>query len=494
MDQLPPPITNPEVKYKQLYINGQFVDAESGKTFATYNPATGEKICDVQEAGKADVDKAVAAARAAFKSNSPWRTMDASARGRLMYKLADLVERDIAYLASIETTDNGKPYQFAVSDVRSGVNLLRYYAGLADKIHGRTVPVDGDHFTYTRYEPVGVCGQILPWNFPLFLTCLKLSPALAAGCVVVIKPAEQTPLSALYLAKLSDEAGFPVGVINVVTGFGDTGAAITSHRDVDKISFTGSSEIGKLVLEAAGKSNCKRTTLEMGGKSPLIVAEDADLDLAANIAHTAIMFNAGQCCVAASRLFVHESVYEQFCKKAVELAKKRTVGCPFKCPDQGPQIDEQQTEKILELIESGIKEGARLLCGGQRAPGGSALFIEPTVFADVTDNMRIAKEEIFGPVQQILKYKTLEEAIERANDTPYGLASGIVSNNINTIQKFAQEIRAGNVWVNTYLANTPQTPFGGFKISGIGREGGIEGVLPYCEIKTVTMKIPGKIS
>jgi len=378
--------------------------------------------------------------------------------------------------------------------VKAAIGQLRYFGGLADKIHGRTIPVDGDHFCYTRYEPVGVCGQILPWNFPLMLTCLKLSPALAAGCCVVIKPAEQTPLTALYLAALTKEAGIPNGVVNVVTGFGETGAAISGHMGIDKVSFTGSTEVGKLIQEASGKSNCKRDTLEMGGKSPLIIAEDADLDLAAEIAHLAVMFNAGQCCVAASRLFVHEKVYEEFCKKATALAEKRKVGCPFSCPEQGPQIDEEQTDKIMELIESGKKEGARLLCGGKRAAGESKLFVEPTVFADVTDNMRIAKEEIFGPVQQILKYKTLDEAIARANNTSYGLAAGIVSNNVNTIQKFTQEILAGSVWVNTYLAVGPQTPFGGFKLSGIGREGGIEGVLPYCEVKCVNMKISQKIS
>jgi len=395
----------------------------------------------------------------------------------------------------LECLDNGKPFHFACGDMQSACNTLRFYAGLADKIGGRTMPVDGEHFSYTRYEPVGVCGQILPWNFPLMLTCLKLAPALASGCVVVIKPAEQTPLTALYLAALTKEVGFPNGVVNVVTGFGETGAAISSHMHIDKVSFTGSTEVGKLIQEAAGKSNCKRVTLELGGKSPMIIAEDADLDLAADVAHMAVMFNAGQCCIAASRLFVHESVYEEFCKKAVALAKKRTVGDGFSCLDQGPQIDAEQTDKIMELIESGKKEGARLLCGGNRCKGmASNLFVEPTVFADVTDTMRIAKEEIFGPVQQIMKYKTLDEAIERANNTSYGLAAGIVSNNVNTIQKFAQEIQAGNVWVNTFLAVTPQQPFGGFKMSGIGREGGLEGILPYCEVKTVTMRIAQKIS
>lgn len=492
--QNPPAIPNAEVKYTKLFINNEFVDATGGKTFAALNPATGKKIADVQEATPADVDKAVAAARAAFHPRSAWRTMDASARGLLMNKLADLIERDIAYLASIETMNNGKPYQFAVGDMRHAIKLMRYYAGLADKISGRTLQADGEYFCYTRYEPVGVCGQILPWNFPLMLLCLKMSPALAAGCTVVLKPAEQTPLTALMFAALTKEAGFPPGVINIVCGFGDVGAAISGHMDINKVSFTGSTEVGQLIQQAAGKSNCKRVTLETGGKSPLIIAEDADLDLAAEIAHTAVMFNAGQCCIAASRLFVHESVYEKFCEKAVALAKKRTVGCPFSNVDQGPQIDADQTGKIMELIESGKKEGARLLCGGNKAPGESGQFIEPTVFADVTDNMRIAKEEIFGPVQQILKYKTFDEALERANNTTYGLAAGIVSNNVDTIHRFTQNILAGSVWVNCYLVTSPQAPFGGFKMSGLGREGGVEGVLPYCEVKTVTIKVSQKIS
>ncbi|XP_018495387.1 retinal dehydrogenase 1-like [Galendromus occidentalis] len=492
--ELPTAIPDAQVECTQLFINGAFVNASSGKTFPALNPANNKKLADVQEASPADVDKAVAAARAAFKPGSPWRRMDAAQRGRLLNKLADLVERDIAYLASLECLNNGKPYQFAVGDVHSAINFLRYNAGIADKIHGRTIPVNGDFFCYTRYEPVGVCGQILPWNFPLMLTCMKLSAAIAAGCTVVIKPAEQTPLTALYLAKLTVAAGFPNGVINVVTGYGNVGAAISGHMDINKVSFTGSTEVGQLIQQAAGKSNCKRVTLETGGKSPLVIAEDADLDQAALIAHNGLMFNAGQCCIAASRLFVHESVYEEFCKKSVELAKKRTVGCPFKCLDQGPQIDKEQTDKIMELIESGKKEGARLLCGGGKIPGPSDLYVQPTVFADVTDNMRIAKEEIFGPVQQILKYKTLDEAIERANQTHYGLAAGIVSKNVDTIQKFAQNILAGTVWVNTYAVVAPQTPFGGFKMSGMGRENGVEGVLAYCEVKTVTMALPEKLS
>lgn len=494
MADLPKAIPDAEVKYTQLFINNEFVNATGGKTFPSLNPANGKKLADVQEASPADVDKAVAAARAAFNPKSPWRTIDASARGRLLYKLADLLERDIAYIGSLECLDNGKPYQFAVGDVHASINSLRYYAGFADKVHGRTIPVNGNLFSYTRYEPVGVVGLILPWNFPLMLTINKVAPALAAGCTVVVKPAEQTPLSALYLAKLVQEVGLPEGVFNVVTGYGDVGAALTSHMDVNKISFTGSTEVGQLIQKAAGASNYKRITLETGGKSPLIVAEDADLDVAAEIAHTALMFNAGQCCVAASRLFVHESVYDEFCKKAVALAKKRTVGCPFKCLDQGPQIDKEQTDKIMDLIESGKKEGAKLLCGGKKLNEGSELYVEPTVFADVTDDMRIAREEIFGPVQQILKYKTFDEAIERANKTHYGLAAGIVSKNADTIQKFAQNILAGTVWVNTYLAVAPQTPFGGFKMSGLGREGGVEGILPFCEVKTVTMAISEKLS
>lgn len=486
---------NPTVKYTKIFINNEFVDSVSGKTFPTINPSTGTKIVDIAEGDKADVDKAVAAAKQAFKLGSKWRTLDASARGLLINKFADLIERDAEYLASLETLDNGKTVANARNDIIAAIKGLRYYAGIADKIEGSTVPIDGPFFSFTRREPVGVVGAITPWNFPLVLACMKIGPALAAGCTLVLKPAEQTPLTALYLAALIKEAGIPAGVVNVVPGYGPTaGAAITSHPDVNKVAFTGSTEVGRLIAEAAAKSNLKRVSLELGGKSPLIVLTDVDMDEAATIAHEAVFINHGQTCCAGTRTFVHESIYDKFVKKAKELAEKRKVGDPFdKDTIQGPQIDEEQFQKVLELIDSGKKQGAKLETGGSRI-GSKGYFIQPTVFSNVTDDMRIAKEEIFGPVQQIIKFKTLEEAIERANNTSYGLAAGIITKDIDKALTFAQAAQAGSVWVNCYNIVLPQAPFGGFKSSGIGRENGLDSIHEYTEIKTVTIRIPQKNS
>jgi len=489
------PIRNPEIKYTKIFINNEWHDSVSGKTFPTINPATGEKICDVQETDKADVDKAVEAARKAFKLGSPWRTMDASERGRLLIKLANLIKRDFDYITSLEVLDNGKPFTEAEFDILATIATLEYYAGYADKCHGKTIPADGNIFSFTRLEPKGVCGQIIPWNYPMVMLSWKLGPALCTGNVVILKPAEQTPLTALYTASLIKEAGFPPGVVNILPGFGPTaGAAISGHPQVDKVAFTGSTEVGKLILQAAGASNAKRVTLEMGGKSPLVVFDDADVDEAVETAYAALFGNMGQCCCAGTRTFVQEGIYDAFVKKSVERAQKRILGDPFnETTDHGPQIDQDQLSKILDLIDSGVKEGAKLACGGKRV-GEKGYFIAPTVFADVKDNMRIAKEEIFGPVQQILKFKTLEEVIERANDTSYGLGSGVITNNINTALTFAQAVQAGSVWVNCYDATMPQTPFGGFKMSGQGRELGEDGLHEYLEVKTVTIKIPQKNS
>uniref|UniRef100_T1JCH5 Aldehyde dehydrogenase domain-containing protein n=1 Tax=Strigamia maritima TaxID=126957 RepID=T1JCH5_STRMM len=437
-------IKNPEIKYTQIFINNEWHNSVSGKTFPTINPATGDKICDVQEGDKADVDKAVAAARAAFKRGSTWRTIDASARGQYLFKYADIVEKNAEYLASLETLDNGKPYAASLSDIDLTIKLFRYFAGYADKIHGKTIPADGDVFSFTREEPVGVCGQVIPWNFPITMFTFKVAPALAAGCVVVLKPAEQTPLTALYLASLAKEVGIPPGVLNVVPGYGPTaGAAITEHPHVDKVAFTGSTEVGHIIQQASGKVNLKRVSLELGGKSPLVVFADANLDVAVATAHEA--------------------------------------------------VDDEQFKKVLSLIEAGKKEGAKLECGGGRH-GTKGYFIQPTVFSGVTDKMCIARDEIFGPVQQIIKFKTLDEAIERANDTTYGLAAGVFTENIDKALLFAQGVQAGTVWVNTFLTVTPQTPFGGFKESGHGRELGEENLREYLETKTVTVKIPKKNS
>jgi len=490
------PIKNPQIKYTQILINNKWVDSVSKKTFPTINPSTGEVICQVSEGDKADVDLAVAAAEEAFKLNSPWRTMDASDRGLLLNKLADLIERDKVYLASLETLDNGKPFTDSFNiDIPQVIKVYRYFAGYADKNHGKVIPMDGSFFAFTRHEPVGVCGQIIPWNFPLLMQAWKFGPALAMGNCVVMKPAEQTPLTALYIAQLCVEAGFPPGVVNIVPGYGPTaGGALTSHPKVDKVAFTGSTEVGKIIQQAAGKSNLKRITLELGGKSPNIIFKDADLDYAVNMAHFGLFFNQGQCCCAGSRIFVEEDIYDKFVEKSIALAKARKLGDPFDpTTTQGPQIDEEQYNKILELIESGKKEGAKLVCGGDKM-GGKGYFIQPTVFVDVEDNMRIAQEEIFGPVQQIFKFKTLDELIERANNTIYGLAAAVFTNDLERALHLSQGLRAGTVWVNCYDAFSPQTPFGGYKMSGNGRELGEYGLEAYTEVKTVVMKMHQKNS
>ncbi|XP_059479614.1 aldehyde dehydrogenase, mitochondrial [Neocloeon triangulifer] len=490
------PIVNPQIKQTGIFINNEWHKSVSGKTFATINPATGEEICQIQEGDKADVDLAVKAANEAFRFGSPWRRMDASDRGVLLNRLADLIERDAVYIASLETIDNGKPYSSALAvDVAATVKCLRYYAGWADKNHGKVVPLDGDYISFTRHEPVGVCAQIIPWNFPLLMLGWKIGPALATGNCVIVKPAEQTPLTCLYVAELAKEAGFPPGVVNVIPGYGPTaGAALTYHMDVDKVAFTGSTEIGKLIKKGAGESNLKRVTLELGGKSPNIILNDVNVDQAVENAHFGLFFNMGQCCTAGSRTFIEEGIYEEFVEKSAARAKKRIVGNPFDPKtEQGPQVDEEQLTKILGLIEAGKKEGARLVAGGARE-GDKGYFVQPTVFADVQDNMRIAKEEIFGPVQQLIKFKDPKELLERANNTEYGLAAAVFTKDIDKAMYLMQGIRAGTVWINCYNIFGAQAAFGGFKMSGNGRELGEYGLQAYTEVKTVTMKVTEKNS
>jgi len=490
------PLRKPDIKYTQIFIDNEWVNSASGKTFPTVNPATGETICSVQEGDKADVELAVAAARKAFSLGSAWRTMDASARGQLLNRLADLIERDRLYLASLESLDNGKPFQDAYNiDLGLTIKCYRYYAGWADKNHGKTIPVDGPFLSYTRHEPVGVCGQIIPWNFPLLMQAWKLGPALATGNTVVMKLAEQTPLSGLAVAQLVKEAGFPPGVVNVVPGFGPTaGAAISEHMDVDKVAFTGSTEVGHIIQKAAGASNLKRVTLELGGKSPLIVMNDADLAHAVETAHFALFFNQGQCCCAGSRLMVQEGVYDEFVRLATERAKQRKVGDPFnKENEQGPQVDGEQQEKVLSYIKSGVAEGAKLQTGGGRF-GDCGFFVEPTVFSDVTDGMKICKEEIFGPVQVIQNFSTMEEVIARANKNNYGLAAAVFTKDVSNALFMSNSLRAGTVWVNCYDVLEAQVPFGGYKMSGQGRELGEYGLEAYTEVKTVTIALPQKNS
>jgi aldehyde dehydrogenase (NAD+) len=480
-------IVLPELK---LLIGNRWVASESGRTFATINPSTGEEICQVAEAAAEDVDKGVCAARAAFE-NGPWRTMPASERGRLLHRLADLIESHAEELARLESLDNGKPLSIAKAvDVVKTVACYRYFGGWADKIQGKTIPIDGDFLCYTRHEPIGVVGQIIPWNFPMLMMAWKLAPALAAGNTVVLKPAEQTPLSALRIGQFIVEAGFPEGVVNILTGFGPTaGAAIARHMDIDKVAFTGSTEVGRLVMEAAAKSNLKPVTLELGGKSPNIVFADVDLDEAVEGAHMGIFANQGQSCCAGSRVFVEESIYDSFVEKSIARARKRVVGDPFDpATDSGPLVDQTQFDRVMSYVESGRDEGATLACGGERI-GSRGYFMRPAVFSDVQDEMKIAREEIFGPVMSVIRFRTLDEAIARANQTTYGLAAAVWTRDIKKALAVANDVRAGTLWVNCYNVLDTRAPFGGYKQSGIGRELGEYGLQQYTQVKSVIVKL-----
>jgi aldehyde dehydrogenase (NAD+) len=486
-----PQTTKIPIKQTKILIDNKWVSSVSGKTFETINPATGDLLANVAEADAADVDLAVKAARKAFHSKAHWRRMSAAERGRLINRLADLIEKNADELATLESLDNGKPkHVAAAADLPLVIACYRYYAGWADKIQGKTIPISGDYFCYTRHEPVGVVGQIIPWNFPLLMQAWKLAPALACGNTVVLKVAEQTPLSALRVGELILEAGFPEGVVNILPGYGPTaGGAIARHMDVDKVAFTGSTEVGHLIMKAAAETNLKRVTLELGGKSPNIVFADADMNEAVEGSHFALFFNQGQCCCAGSRVFVEEKVYDEFVSRSTERAKRRVVGNPLdKKTEQGPQVDKDQFEKVLSYVESGKKEGAKLQCGGERI-GEHGYFVAPTVFADVKDDMKIAQEEIFGPVMSILKFKDMDELVDRANKTIYGLAAAVWTRDIGKAHHVANNVRAGTVWVNCFDVFDAAAPFGGFKQSGLGRELGEYGLQQYSEIKTVTVKL-----
>uniref|UniRef100_A0A914LV57 Aldehyde dehydrogenase domain-containing protein n=1 Tax=Meloidogyne incognita TaxID=6306 RepID=A0A914LV57_MELIC len=496
----PKPVWEDNPKFTQIFINNEWVNSKSGRTFPTINPSTKTKIAEVQEGDKADIDAAVKAASDAFKLGSEWRRMDASARGLLLNKLASLIERDAVELASLETLDNGKPYKDAyLADLPLSIAVYRYYAGWADKNHGKTIPIGGDYFCYTRHEPVGVVGQIIPWNFPLLMQAWKLAPALAMGNTVILKPAEQTPLTALYVANLIKEAGFPPGVVNIVPGYGPTaGKALATHPKVDKVAFTGSTEVGLQVKRECSEANLKRITLELGGKSPNIIFSDADMPLAVEQAAFGLFFNQGQCCCAGSRTFVESKIYDEFVERSKILAESRVLGNPFDLNvNHGPQIDGDQETKILRLIEHGKKEGAKLVTGGGKFVGKEAnngYFIQPTIFSDVKSEMKIAQEEIFGPVMSIIKFDDLKDLVEKANETCYGLAAGVVTRDMDKALYIANNIRAGTVWVNCYDVFDAAAPFGGYKMSGIGRELGEYGLEPYTEVKTVTIKVPQKNS
>ncbi|KAG2718519.1 hypothetical protein I3760_03G224200 [Carya illinoinensis] len=479
-------VKNPTIKFTKLFINGEFIDSISGKTFETIDPRTTETIARIAEGDKKDVDLAVKAARQAF-DHGPWPRLPGSERARIMMKFADLIDENVEELASLDTIDAGKLYSMGKAvDIPQASCTLRYYAGAADKIHGQVLKMSREFHGYTLLEPIGVVGHIIPWNFPMGMFLLKISPALAAGCTMVVKPAEQTPLSALYCAHLAKLAGIPDGVLNVVTGFGPTaGAAISSHMDIDAVSFTGSPEVGRKVMQAAAASNLKVVSLELGGKSPLIIFDDVDVDMAAELAIFGILYNKGEICVASSRVYVQEGIYDELVKKLVEKAKAWVVGNPFDPKVQhGPQVDKKQFEKILSYIEHGKREGATLLTGGKPL-GGKGYFIEPTIFSEVKEEMLIAQDEIFGPVMALAKFKTIEEAIERANSTRYGLAAGILTKDINVANTVSRSIRAGTIWINCYFAFDNDCPFGGYKMSGFGRDHGLEALHKYLQVKSV---------
>ncbi|KAH0774226.1 hypothetical protein KY290_011363 [Solanum tuberosum] len=480
----------PKIKFTQLFINGEFVDSVSGKTFETIDPRNEEVIASIAEGDKDDVDLAVKAAREAF-DNGPWPRLSPKERRRIMLKFADLILEHVEEIAALDAMDAGKLFSVVkTGDIPNVADVLCYYAGAADKIHGTTLKMSRELQGYTLLEPIGVVGLIIPWNFPSPMLMHKVAPALAAGCTVVVKPAEQTPLSALYYAYLAKQAGIPDGVINVVTGFGPTaGAALSSHMEVDKIGFTGSTEVGRLIMQAAATSNLKPVSLELGGKSPFIVFDDVDVDKVAPLAFVGAVYNKGEICVAGSRLFIQEGIYDKFVKKLVEMAKTWVVGDPFD-PNtrQGPQIDKIQFEKVLSYIEHGKKEGATLLTGGNSLDR-KGYFIEPTIFVDVTDEMTIAKEEIFGPVLSVKKFKTVEEVIKRANCTKYGLAAGVMTNDLNIANTVSRSIRAGVIWINCYFASDPDCPYGGYKCSGFERDLGMEGLHKFLQVKSVVTPI-----
>ncbi|KAL3455840.1 aldehyde dehydrogenase [Aspergillus heterothallicus] len=491
MSDLTATIETPITKYEQplgLFINNEFVKGAEGKTFEVINPTNEKVITSVHEATEKDVDTAVAAARAAFEG--AWRQVTPSERGRYLNKLADLMERDIDTLAAIESLDNGKAFTMAKGDTANAIGCLRYYAGWADKIHGQTIDTNPETLTYTRHEPIGVCGQIIPWNFPLLMWSWKIGPAVAAGNTVVLKTAEQTPLSALYAAKLIKEAGFPAGVVNIISGFGRVaGAAISSHMDVDKVAFTGSTLVGRTILQAAAKSNLKKVTLELGGKSPNIVFDDADIDNAISWSNFGIFFNHGQCCCAGSRILVQEGIYDKFVERFKERAAKNKLGNPFEQDTfQGPQVSQLQFDRIMEYINHGKQSGATVAVGGDRH-GDEGYFIQPTVFTDVTSDMKIAQEEIFGPVVTVQKFKDEAEAIKIGNSTEYGLAAAVHTKNVNTAIRVSNALKAGTVWINNYNMISYQAPFGGFKQSGLGRELGSYALENYTQVKTVHYRL-----
>lgn len=479
---------------RRMLIDGKWVEAASGKTFTTYDPATEAPLAEVAAGEKADVDRAVAAARRAFEGG-PWRTMTPSERGRAIWKLADLIERHAEEFAQLETLDNGKPLSVArVADVPLVVDHFRYYAGWATKVEGETIPVSipGQRIlNYTLREPVGVVGQIIPWNFPLLMAAWKLGAALACGNTVVLKPAEQTPLSALRLGELLDEAGIPPGVVNIVTGFGETaGAAIAAHPDIDKVAFTGSTEVGHLIMKAAA-GNLKRVSLELGGKSPNIIFADADLDEAAVGAASGIYFNHGQCCCAGSRLFVEQPVYEKIMPRLIDYSNRIKQGPGMDAAtEMGPLVSREQFDRVTGFLDAGRKEGAKVAAGGGRPDRfDRGYFVAPTVFTGVRNEMQIVREEIFGPVVCVIPFKDPAEVAAAGNDTTYGLAAAVWTKDITKAHRMAETLKAGTVWINCYNMFDAASPFGGYKQSGFGREMGKAALEMYTQVKSVWVNL-----
>ena len=480
---------------KKLLINGQWVDAKSGKNFDVYDPATDGVIAQVAEGDAADVELAVTAARAAFDTG-PWSKMTASERGRLIWKVGELVEENADELAALETIDNGKPFAVAkAADVALAADMFRYMAGWATKTEGNTIPLnvpyapDGEFHAFTLKEPVGVVGQIIPWNFPLLMAAWKLGPALATGCTVILKPAEQTPLSAIRLGELLQEAGIPDGVVNIITGFGETaGAAIASHDQIDKVAFTGSTEVGKLIINAA-TGNLKKVTLELGGKSPNVVYDDANIEAAIAGAADAIFFNQGQVCSAGSRLFVQSGIYDEVVAGVSEIANNLKVGSGFDASTQmGPLVSREQFDRVSGFLNAGISEGAEASAGGG-ALDRPGYFVQPTVLKNANADMSVVREEIFGPVVAAMPFKDECDLVGQANNSSYGLAAGIWTSDISKAHRFAKAVKAGTVWINCYSIFDAALPFGGYKQSGWGREMGHAALENYLQTKSVCISL-----
>jgi aldehyde dehydrogenase (NAD+) len=477
-----------KIRLTKLFVDNQWIDAVEGGMIDALNPGTGQTIATVAAGTAPDVDKAVKAARRALETG-PWGKMDAADRGQLLFRLADLIIQNAEELAQLESLNCGKTITDSRGDMQSAANFLRYFGGWCDKIEGRTLPIRGEFLSYTLRQPVGVVGQIIPWNFPVFIMAGKLAQTLACGNTVVVKPAEQTPLTALRFAEIAVEAGFPPGVINVVNGFGESaGAALCVHPDVDKIAFTGHVDTAKIIQKATADT-LKRTTYELGGKSPNVIFADCDLDQALAGAFHAIYFHGGQCCTAGSRLFVEKKIHDEFVGRLAEKASARKVGDQLDpATQQGPQVSQEQLDKILHYVDLGTKQGAKLVTGGNRI-GSNGYFVAPTIFDNVRDDMSIARDEIFGPVVSVLPFSEVDEMIERANSTFYGLAAGVWTKNIDKAHLFAKRVKAGTVWVNCYHVIDGPTPFGGFKMSGHGRDFGTAALEHYTETKTVTIKL-----